>query len=79
MEVWAKVLEFPIATAVTLILALILLGYWWLTKNYGYYEAKGAFSLPPLPFFGNMKDLYLQKKELSVFYQEIYEKFGDHK
>lgn len=57
----------------------VLYVYWSLTKNYGVYEKKGLFSIPPKMIFGNTKDLVMQTKSMIQFYRDIYKQFGDRK
>lgn len=64
---------------VTASLGFLLLVYWYLTKEYGKFEAKGIFSIKPTFFFGNTADAMLQRKSFPEMHRDIYEKFGDQK
>ena len=69
----------PIGAAVTGILGFGLVCYWWLTKNYGYFEKKGLFCLKPQLIFGNAKDMYMQTVTMNEFFMDIYKKMEGHK
>ena len=62
-------------------IVFLLLGtvYWYLTRNYGKWEKKGVFSVPPKLFFGNQKDMLTQKKHMFDFYQDLYKEHKGHR
>ena len=60
-------------------IGLVSFLYWWGTKTYGKYEAKGLFSLKPIPFMGNNWDKIAGK---ITFYEAClsdYEAFKGHR
>ena len=63
---------------VTASLGLVLLLHWWLTKSYGKFEAKGVFSVQPLPVFGNLYELYSGQKNFATAYNDLYQAFEGH-
>jgi len=64
---------------VALIIGLILIWYYYLTKDYGKWEAKGLFSIKPSFLFGNLKEVYLQQAHTMDFHRDFYEKMSGHR
>ena len=63
----------------TILVSIVIYAYLWLTENYGFFEAQGLFSISPDLFFGNMKDVYLKRKDVLEAAHDTYQKFGNHK
>lgn len=71
--------DHKVATAVTLCIGIVLILYWWLTRNYGVFEAQGIFSLKPSLFFGNTKDMILERTSVVDFHIDYYQQTKGHK
>ena len=65
----------------TLVLLVVILGllYYYFTKNYGIYEAKGIPSFEPSLFFGNNKDVFLGRTHMTENILNYYKKSEGHK
>nr|CAD7398205.1 unnamed protein product [Timema poppensis] len=48
--------------------------YLYLTRNFNYWKKKGIPYLKPTPFFGNLKDIILQKQHIGIYLRAAYEK-----
>lgn len=58
-----------------LILFALYLAYKWSVDNFDYYEKIGVPFKKPLPLFGNMLDLIMQKESMVEMMQKSYVKF----
>ncbi|XP_069687372.1 cytochrome P450 9e2-like [Periplaneta americana] len=61
------------------ILALGGLLYLYLTWSHDYWKKRGVPYVKPLPFFGNLKDSLLMKKQLGEVYEDMYWKLDGYK
>uniref|UniRef100_A0A1B6DSR1 Cytochrome P450 n=1 Tax=Clastoptera arizonana TaxID=38151 RepID=A0A1B6DSR1_9HEMI len=61
----------------TFVLAICI--YLFLTSKFNYWKDRNVPFVEPIPFFGNMKDLFLNKKSLSQVYDDLYIKLKGHK
>ncbi|GAB0096689.1 Cytochrome P450 [Sergentomyia squamirostris] len=59
--------------------ALGFLAYKWSISTYGLFEERGLKYIPPLPFFGSFKDLFLQTKNFSDMFKELYNYYPNEK
>nr|CAD7603115.1 unnamed protein product [Timema genevievae] len=60
---------------IVLFLSLIISTlYLYLTRNFNYWKKKGIPYLKPTPFFGNLKDIILQKQHIGEYLRTAYEK-----
>nr|CAD7446875.1 unnamed protein product [Timema bartmani] len=60
---------------IVLFLTLIISAlYLYLTRNFNYWKKKGIPYLKPTPFFGNLKDIILQKQHIGEYLRTAYEK-----
>lgn len=65
---------------VLLITSLILYVYWRLKKTYSYFQRHGIPHIEPDNWiFGNMTDIFLQRKSFIVGFEEFYWKLEPHK
>ena len=69
----------PWSSAATFVAGFIILFYYYLIKEWGKFEKKGLFCLKPELFFGNAKDMYLEKKDFAQFHLWLYKQFEGHK
>lgn len=69
------------ALQVTAVLLVVIGGllYYYFTKNYGIYEAKGIPSFGPSLFFGNNKDVFTGKTHMTENVLNFYKKSEGHK
>lgn len=56
------------------VILLLLCLYYWLTRDFGRFEAKGLISVRPVPFFGNQWGLYAGKHNIADEFIQYYEK-----
>nr|CAD7460583.1 unnamed protein product [Timema tahoe] len=60
---------------IVLFLTLIISAlYLFLTRNFNHWKKKGIPYLKPTPFFGNLKDIILQKQHIGEYLRTAYEK-----
>ncbi len=64
---------------VLLLLGLCLAAYFYLTRNYGVWEKKGLFSVPPTVFFGNNGPVFTGKVHMNDHSVDYYKKVDGHK
>ncbi len=64
---------------VLVLLGLWLVAYLYLRRNYGVWEAKGLFSLPPTVIFGNNFPVLTGRVHINDFHKEFYKKMEGHK
>ncbi|XP_063220928.1 cytochrome P450 6k1-like [Bacillus rossius redtenbacheri] len=62
-----------------LALTAVVTFYWWMTSKYSYWKSRGIPYLKPVPFFGNVKDLVLQKAYCGKVFQKIYNDLEGHR
>ncbi|KAJ9594230.1 hypothetical protein L9F63_014390 [Diploptera punctata] len=66
------------ATAIYIILvllALVICLYLYFTRHFNYWKKHGIPYVKPLPFFGNLKDAFLQKYYAGLVLQDIYKEY----
>ncbi len=66
-------------TWVLALLGIGLLAYFYLTRNYGVWEKKGLFSMPPTVLFGNNGPVLMGKVHMNDLGDEVYKKMTGHK
>jgi len=71
--------DFGFEQTVALGVGLVIAWYWYLTKDYGKWEAKGLHSVKPTFFLGNLKDVFLENKHLTDLHKEFYKKVAGHR
>ncbi|XP_073959253.1 cytochrome P450 6B6-like [Choristoneura fumiferana] len=64
---------------IVLIVLLIYLAYLYGTRSYKYWEDKGVKYCKPVPFFGSMMSVFLQRKSMTDFFTELYRRYPEDK
>ena len=60
-------------SAITIfLLGVVILLYAYLTSTHDYWRKRGVPYVKPLPLFGNIKDLVLAKRAMSVVFEDLY-------
>lgn len=62
-----------------LFLAEILLLSWYLNNNFKYWKNKSIHYLPPVPYFGNVKDMFLQKRCVGEVFGDMHKQLKGHR
>lgn len=62
-----------------IVIALVWLIYKWSVSNFDYFEKLGVQFDKPLPLFGNMLNIALQKESMLYVSQRSYDKFKKSK
>lgn len=61
--------------AIGLLAIVVALGYYWVTKNNGYWAERGIPYAKPVPLFGNLLETILLRKNQGQIFTDIYRKF----
>ena len=61
------------------LLVFVAAVYYYFTREYGVYEAKGLPSIKPKLFFGNQKDMFTQARSMNDIHRDAYDYFKGHK
>ncbi|KAK7871464.1 hypothetical protein R5R35_010843 [Gryllus longicercus] len=69
----------PLTVALTFVTGIVGLLYWWSISTYDYWKKKGVPYEPPTPFFGNIKDVILMRRNFNLVHQDLYNKFEGHR
>ncbi|XP_071646418.1 cytochrome P450 6a8-like [Temnothorax longispinosus] len=59
------------------IVALILVLYYYLTSNFDFWKSRGVRGPPPIPLFGNFKDVTFSKISAHNYLTKMYNKYKD--
>ena len=59
------------------IVVLVSFIYWYQKRHFGYWEAKGLFSIEPKFFYGNMKPIFTMEKHFIQFHKDFYREFKE--
>ena len=79
-NLWSQVAGFvSLSNFILLLLGLLLLAYWYVTKDIGKFEAKGLKSVKPSILYGNNAELFNLEKSPMQFHLDWYNKFKDEK
>lgn len=62
-----------------LVLVIIFGIYYMITKRNNYFKERGVHFLKPIPFFGNMFDVSISRRNLPQIIQNSYDKFSESK
>ncbi|PSN49666.1 hypothetical protein C0J52_24286 [Blattella germanica] len=70
-----KMFEFGsiIVTVIAVFITIPICLYLFLTRHFNFWKKRGVIYVRPLPFFGNLKDVLLQKKYIGYYLKDIYE------
>lgn len=60
---------------VTLVYAL----YSYFTRTFNYWKSRGVVGPEPVPFFGNLKEKALRRKNVAIVFREFYDEFPNEK
>ena len=63
---------FTLTNVTVFVLALPVLFYLYMTRNYGFYEAKGLKSVKPEFFYGNRRPLTTGEMSMPDYYMMLY-------
>lgn len=61
------------------VLVIIIGIYYLITKKNNYFKERGVNFLKPIPFFGNMFDVSISRRNLPQIIQHSYDKFAESK
>lgn len=53
--------------------------YFYFSRHFNYWKMKGIVGPEPVPFFGNLKESVLRRKNIGVVFRDIYENFPKEK
>lgn len=56
----------------TLLLGIIPLAYFYLTRNHDYWKKRGVPFIAPIPIFGNVKNMVTMKQGPGPFLGDVY-------
>nr|Q964R1.1 RecName: Full=Cytochrome P450 6j1; AltName: Full=CYPVIJ1 [Blattella germanica]AAK57913.1 cytochrome P450 CYP6J1 [Blattella germanica] len=62
-----------IVTVIAVFITIPICLYLFLTRHFNFWKKRGVIYVRPLPFFGNLKDVLLQKKYIGYYLKDIYE------
>ncbi|XP_075979729.1 cytochrome P450 6B6-like [Anticarsia gemmatalis] len=61
------------------LIVLYYVFYNYFTRNYNYWKSKNVRGPQPVPFFGNLKEYTLRRKNMAIVIQEYYDMFPNEK
>lgn len=62
---------------ICVIIALILMFYYYLTSTFDFWKVRGVPGPKPLPMFGNVKDVMLLRTSMCHYLKELHQKYKD--
>ncbi|KOB75101.1 Cytochrome P450 6B46 [Operophtera brumata] len=65
-----------------LLIAFVTLAYvlyYYFTRTFKYWKSRGIIGPEPVPFFGNLKESALRRKNVGVVFREFYDEFPNEK
>ncbi|XP_075228836.1 putative cytochrome P450 6a14 [Lycorma delicatula] len=71
--------EVFIIDVIFIMLLILLLIYYYATKTFDHFDKIGIKYIKPVPFFGNMTDFVIGRKNLQICHKDIYDKLKGEK
>jgi len=70
-------LQYLTFSLISVITAIFIVSYFYITRNFNFWQKLGIPYVKPTPFFGNLKECALQKTTIGIQLQRIYNEHSD--
>ena len=65
--------------SVTVLITICICLYAYFTRNFNFWKQHGVTYVQPVPFLGNLKDVFLQKTSIGFFLKKLYHQYKGEK